>query len=196
LDHQRLPESIARQLAQVWAIHRTPAFVEYLRQTFGCEPRKPVRFAGIFCLQMIGGFFFPDLPAGPGPVVEGLWLTDDTGFHASSMGELRSAENLDPLQGSVESDNPLVIYNPSRVSYEPISSRPCLFVYPRFLFCVRGDGLIYTESFGNSAWCTKVGKLVVSDRVHAQDTRITTRMWQGQLVRASAVKRGKEGYDA
>jgi hypothetical protein len=131
---------------------------------------------------MIGGYFFPDLPAGPGPVVERLWLTDDTGFRRSSMGELRSAEHLDPLQGAVESDNPLVIYDPSRVTYEPISSQPCLFVYPRFLFFVRGDELIHIENFGNSAWCTKVGKLVVSDRVHAQDTRITTRMWQGRLV--------------
>ena len=72
---------------------RTPAFVEYLLQTLGCEPLKPVRFAGIFTLQMIGGYFFRDLPAGPGPVVERLWLTDDAGFRASSMTELLAAEN-------------------------------------------------------------------------------------------------------
>jgi hypothetical protein len=175
LDQQRISESIARQLADVWAIHRTPAFVEYLRHTFGGVPRKPVRFAGIFSLQMIGGYFCPDLPAGPGPVVEQLWLTDDTGFHASSMRELLSAETQ-------ESDNPLVVYDPSRVSYEPIDSQPFLHVYPRFLFLVRGDGLIYIENFGFSAWCRKIGKLVVGDRVHIQDTCITTRMWQGQLV--------------
>ncbi len=38
------------------------------------------------------------------------------------------------------------------------------------------------ESFGYSAWCRKVGKLVVSDQVHVQDTRIATRMWRGKLV--------------
>ncbi len=174
MDPGVVSESIARQLAHVWAIHRTPAFVEYLLQTFGGEPRKPVRFAGIFSLQMIGGYFFPDLPAGPGPVVEGLWLTDDAGFRASSMRELLSAENLE--------DNRLEVYNPSRGSYEPISSQPCLFVYLRFLFCVRGDGLIHIENFGFVAWCKKVGKLVVSDQVQIQDTRIKTKMWQGRLV--------------
>jgi len=177
LDHQRVCESIARQLAHVWAIHRMPVFVEYLRQTFGGEPRKPVRFAGIFCLQMIGGYFFRDLPAGPGPVVEGLWLTDDTGFRASHMDELLAAEKL-------ESDNPLVVYDPSRGSFEPIGSQPYLFVYPRLLFFVRGDGLIYIENFGYDAWCKKVGKLVVCDRVRIQDTRITTKMWQGRFVEA------------
>ncbi len=183
IRRRRISESIARQLAQVWTIHRTPAFVEYLRQTFGCEPLKPVRFAGIFSLQMIGGYFFPDLPAGPGPVVERLWLTDDTGFRASSLGELMSVEKLENgFRTALESDNALVVYDPSRVSSEPISSQPCLFVYPRLLFFVRGDGLIYIENFGYCAWCTKVGKLLVSDRVHAQDTRITKRMWQGQLV--------------
>ena len=70
----------------------------------------------------------------------------------------------------------------SRVSDEPISSQPYLHVYPRFFFLVRGNGLIYREAFGFFAWCRKIGKLVVSDRVHMQDTRITTRMWQGQLV--------------
>jgi len=184
LDHQLVCESVACQLAQVWAIHRTPAFVEYLRQTFGGEPRKPVRFGGIFIMQMIGGYFYPDLPAGPGPVVERVWLTDDTGFRASSVSELLSVEDRENgIAIALESDNVLVVYDPSGVCSEPISSQPCLFVYPRFLFFVRGDGLIYIENFGYSAWCTKVGKLVVSDRVQAQDTRITTRMWQGQLER-------------
>src|SRR5262249_36580409 len=159
-----ISESIARQLAQVWAIHRAPAFVEYLRQTFGCEPREPVRFAGVFCLRMIGGYFFPDLPAGPGPVVEGLWLAGDTGVRASSMDEFLSAANL-------ESDNPLMVCDPSRASgwrrligwasQKPIGSQPWLLVYPRFKFCVRGDRLIYQEQFGISAVCTKVGELVV-----------------------------------
>src|SRR5215204_4055438 len=106
IRRRRISESIARQLAQVWAIHRTPAFVEYLRQTFGCESRKPVRLAGIFSLQMIGGYFLPDLQAGRGPVVERLWLTDDTWFHASSMGELLSVENLESgFATPLESDN-------------------------------------------------------------------------------------------
>ena len=185
MDHERVSENVARQLAQVWAIHRTPAFVEYLRQTFGGEPQKPVRFAGIFCLQMIGGYFFPDLPAGPGPVVEGLWLTDDTGFRASSMDELLSADNVDrdnPLEMNLDSDNPLEVYDPSRGSYEPISSQPYLFIYPRFLFCVRGDRLIYIETFGFFAWCKKVGKLVVKERVQIENTRVTTKLWQGRLV--------------
>ena len=63
-----------------------------------------------------------------------------------------------------------------------VPSRACSFT-PRFLFFVRGDGLIYIENFGYAAWCMKVGKLVASDRVEIQDTRITTRMWQGRLVR-------------
>lgn len=176
MDHQRVCESVACQLAHVWAIHRTPAFVEHLRQTFGCEPQKPVRFAGMFSLQMIGGYFFPDLPAGPGLVIEGLWLTDDTGFHASSMGELLATEE------NLESDNPLLVYDPSHVSGEPISSQPCLFVYPRFLFCVRGDELMYIESFGYCAWRRKVGKLVVNDRVRIYDTHVPAKMWQGRLV--------------
>ena len=189
MDRERIPESIARQLAQVWAIHRTPAFVEYLRQTFGCEPRKPVCFGAMFCLQMIGGYFFRDLPAGPGPVVEGIWRTDDTGFRASSMEEMLTAENPTPREPgerrmpvSLESDNPLVIHDPAQACAEPIGSQPCLFVYPKFLFCVRGDGLIYIESFGYSAWCTKVGKLVIGEHVQIQDTRITKNMWQGQFV--------------
>jgi hypothetical protein len=180
--HRRLVESIARQLAQVWAIHRTPAFVEYLRQTFGGEPQKPVRFAGIFCLQMIGGYFFPDLFAGPGPVIEGLWLTDETGFGVSSMDSFRLADHPTLLDGSLESDNPLVVYHPAHARTELISPQPCLFVYPKFLFCVRGDGLIFIENFGYSAWCKKVGELVVSDRVQIQNTRIRTKMWQGRLV--------------
>jgi hypothetical protein len=175
MDHQLLPESIAQQLAQVWAVHRTPEFVEYLRQTFGCEPRKPVRFAGIFCAQMIGGFLYPDLPAGPGPVIEGLWLTDDKGFRASSLDELLPAEKL-------ESDNLLEVYDPSRGTCEPISSQPYLHTYARYLFCVRGDGLMYIEDFGYFAWCKKVGKLVVSDRAPIQDTRIATKVWQGRCV--------------
>jgi hypothetical protein len=189
LDHQRLPEGIARQLTQVWATNRTPAFVEYLRQTFGCEPRMPVRFAGIFSLQMIGGYFVPDLPAGPGPVVEGMWLTDDTGFRASSMDEMQSAENPALHKGcdrrilsSLESDNPLVVYDLAHARDEPISAQPYLFVYPKYFFCVRGNELIYIENFGYSAWCTKVGKVVLSDRVQIQNTRITKRMWQGHLV--------------
>ena len=183
MDHQLVCESVACQLAQVWAIHRTPAFVEYLRQTFGGEPREAVRFAGIFSMQKIGGYFYPDLPAGPGPVVERVWLTDDTGFRASSVSELLSVEDRENgLAIALESDNALVVYDPSRVSSEPISSQPCLFVYPRVLFFVRRDELIYIENFGYSAWCRKVGKLVVSDRVYAQDTRITTRMWRGTLV--------------
>ncbi len=183
IRRRRISESIARQLAQVWAIHRTPAFVEYLRQTFGGEPREPVRFAGIFSMQMIGGYFYPDLPAGTGPVVERVWLTDDTGFRASSMGELLSVEDRESgFATPRESDNALVVYDPSRVSSEPISSQPCLFVYPRILFFVRGDELIYIEDFGYSAWCRKVGKLVVSDRVHVQYTRIETRMWRGKLA--------------
>jgi hypothetical protein len=189
MDHQHVSESIACQLTQVWAIHRTPAFVEYIRQTYGGEPRKPVRFAGIFSLQMIGGYFFPDLPAGPGPVVEGLWLTDDTGFRASTMDEMLSAENPAPPKGrerrmpsSLESDNELVVHNPAHACDEPISAQPCLFVYPKYLFCVRGDGLFYIENFGYCAWCKKVAKLVVSNRLQIQDARITTRMWQGRLV--------------
>src|SRR5262245_46903780 len=183
LDQQRVCESVACQLAQVWAIHRTPAFVEYLRQTFGGEPREPVRFAGIFIMQMIGGYFYPDLPAGPGPVVEQVWLTDDTGFRASSMNEYRSVEDRENgVVIALESDNMLVVYDPSRACSEPISSQPCLFVYPRFFFFVRGDGLIHIENFGYSAWCKKVGKLVISDRVQIQDTRIRTNMWQGRLV--------------
>ena len=183
MDHQHVCESVACQLAQVWAIHRTPAFVEYLRQTFGGEPREPVRFAGIFSMQMIGGYFYPDLPAGPGPVVERVWLTDDAGFRASSVGELLSVEDRENgVAIALESDNALVVYDPSRVSSEPISSQPCLFVYPKFLFCVRGDGLVYIENFGYSAWCKKVGELVVSDRVQIQNTRIRTKMWQGRLV--------------
>ena len=182
MDHQRLAESIARQLAHVWAFHRTPAFVEYLRQTFGGEPQKPVRFAGIFCLQMIGGYFFPDLPAGPGPVVEGLWRMDETGFGASTMDEFRLADHPIVLDGSRESDNALVVYDPAHAHAEPIGAQPCLFVYPKFLFCVRGDGLTYIENFGYSAWCKKVGKLVVCDRVQIQHTRIKCRMWQGRLV--------------
>jgi len=35
MNHQFVPKSIAHQLAHVWAIHRAPAFVEYLLQTFG-----------------------------------------------------------------------------------------------------------------------------------------------------------------
>lgn len=176
MDHQRVSESIARQLAQVWAIHKEPAFVEYLRQTFGCEPREPVRFAGIFSLQVIGGYFFPDLPAGPGPIVERLWLMDDRGFRASSLDEFRAAENL-------ESDNPLVHFEPGSASYELIDSQPWLLVYPQFKFCVRDDRLIYYEQFGFSAGCTKIGKLVVSDRVNIEATRITTKLWQGRLER-------------
>ena len=134
---------------------------------------------------MIGGYFYPDLPAGPAPVVERVWLTDDTGFRASSVDELLSVEDRENgLAIALESDNALVFYDPSRVSSEPISSQPRLFVYPRALFFVRGDGLIYIENFGYSAWCKKVGKLVVSDRVHLQDTRTTTKMWQGRCVEA------------
>jgi hypothetical protein len=174
MDPQFVPESIARQLAPVWAIHQTPAFVEYLLQTFGCEPLKPVRFAGIFTLQMIGGYFFPDLPAGPGPIVERLWLTDDTGFRPSSLDELLPVGNL-------ESDNPLVVYDPSRASYKPIRSQPWLLVYPRFKFCVRDDTLIYYEQFGFLAGCTKVGKLVISDRISVQDLCVTKTTWQGHF---------------
>src|SRR5262245_18807465 len=174
MDPQFVAESVARQLAHVWAFHETPAFVDYLLQTFGCEPLKPVRFAGIFSLQMIVGYFFPDLPAGPGPIVERLWLTDDTGFRPSSMNELLPVENL-------ESDNPLVIYDPSRASYKPIRSQPWLFVYPRFKFCVREDELIYLEHFGWPATCTKVGKLVVTDRVNIQHVCTTWTIWQGFL---------------
>src|SRR5690349_14243600 len=127
MEHQVVSESIANQLAHIWAIHRSPAFVEYLLQTFGCEPLKPVGFAGIFSLQMIGGYFYPDLPPGRGPIVERLWLMDDTGFRPSSMDELRSVENL-------ESENPLVVYDPSRASYKLIGSQPWLLAYPRFKF--------------------------------------------------------------
>lgn len=183
MDQQQICETVACQLAQVWAIHRAAAFVEYLRQTYGCEPQVPVRFAGIFSLQMIGGFFYPDLPAGPGPVVEAMWLTDDTGFRASSMGEMLSVENQENgIAAARESDNALMVHDPSRGSTEPISSQPHLFVYPRVLFCVRDDELIYIENFGYSAWCRKVAKLLVSDRVHVRDTCITTRMWQGKLA--------------
>lgn len=182
MDQQRVCESIARQLADVWAIHRTPAFVNYLQQTFGCEPRESVRFAGIFSLQMIGGYFFPDVPAGPGPVIERLWLTDDKGFRAISMDELLSTEGNDPLAPRLESDNPLVIYDRSSGSCEPISSQPSLFVYPRFLFCVRGDEVIFIESFGYCAWCRKVGKVIVGDGVQIKDTHVLANMWQGCLV--------------
>jgi hypothetical protein len=92
------------------------------------------------------------------------------------MGELLAAEP------NLESDNPLLIYDPPRVSSEPISSQPCLFVYPRLMFCANGDRLIYIENYGYFAWCKKVGKLVVSDRVQIQETRIETGMRQGQLV--------------
>ncbi len=175
MDQQFVSDSIAYQLAQVWAIHRTPAFAEYLLKTFGCEPLKPVGFAGIFSLQMIGGYFYPDLPPGTGPVVERLWLTDDRGFRPSSVDELRSVENL-------ESDNPLVVYEPSRASYALIDcSQPWLLVYPRFKFFVRDDKLIYYEQFGFSAGCTKVGRSVMSDRVNIQDVCVTRTIWQGRL---------------
>jgi hypothetical protein len=99
------------------------------------------------------------------------------------MIELLSVEDRENgLAIALESDNALVVYDPSRVSSEPISSQPCLFVYPRVLFFVRGDGLIYIENFGYSAWCKKVARLVYSDRVHVQDTCIASRMWQGKLV--------------
>lgn len=187
MDHQLVCESVACRLAQVWAIHRNPAFVEYLHQTFGGEPQKPVRFAGIFTLQMIGGYFFRDLPAGPGPVVEQVWLTDDTGFRASSMGELLSVEErTNGFATALESDNALVVHDPTRGSSEPIGSQPHLFVYPRILFHVGGDTLTYIENFGYSAWCKKVGKLVVGERVRTQDVRIATRMWRGQLVEMKA----------
>jgi hypothetical protein len=172
MNHQFVCENIARQLASVWAIHRDPAFVKYLLQTFGCEPLKPVRFAGIFSIQMIGGYFFPDLPAGPGPVVEGMWLTDDTGFRPSSMKELLPVENLD-------SENPLVVYDQAHRSYQPIRFQPLLLLYPRFNFCVREDKLIYIEQFGNLAGCKKVGKLVIGDSVSIQDVCVTFTMWQG-----------------
>jgi hypothetical protein len=173
MDHQLVCESIAQQLAQVWAVHRTPAFVAYLLETYGCVPRQPVQFAGIFSLQMIGGYLFPDVPAGPGPVIERLWLTDATGFHESNTRELLSAEKL-------QSDNPLVVYEPSRASYEPIDSHPWLHVYPQFRFCVGGDRLRYHEHFGFCVGCTKHAKLVVSDRVHIQDTRIQFKLWRGR----------------
>jgi hypothetical protein len=174
MHHEIVSESIARQLAHVWAFRRTPAFVDYLLQTFGCEPLEPVGFAGIFTLQMIGGYFFPDLPAGPGPIVERLWLMDDMGFRPSSLAALRSVENL-------EGDNPLVVYAPSRASYKPIRSQPWLLVYPRFRFCVRDDTLIYHEEFGFLAGCKKVAKLVISDRVNIEEVRTTWTSWQGHL---------------
>jgi hypothetical protein len=174
VDHQFVSESVAHQLAaNVWAIHRASAFVEYLLQTFGCEPLNPVRFAGIFSLQMVGGYFYPDLPPAA-PVVERLWLMDDRGFRPSNMDELRSAENL-------ESDNPFVVYNQSHLSYKLINSQPWLLVYPRFKFCVRDDSLIYYEQFGFHAGCTKVGKLVISDQVNIQDVRIIRTIWQGSM---------------
>ena len=173
-------ESVAHQLASVWAIYRTQGFVEHLLQTYGCEPLKPVKFAGIFTLQMIGGYFYPDLPPGRGPIVERLWLIDDTGFRPSNIEELRSKENL-------ESDNPLVVYDsPPASSYEPIDcSQPWLLVYPRFKFCVRDDRLIYYEQFGFSVASTQVGKLVISDRVNIQDVSVTRTIWQGQLRNAT-----------
>ena len=98
---------------------------------------------------------------------------DDTGFRPSSMDELRSVENL-------ESDNPLVVYDPSRASYELISAQPWLLVYPRFRFFVRDNNLIYHEVFGFRAGCKKVGKLVISDRVNIQDVSVTWTIWQGR----------------
>jgi hypothetical protein len=174
MDHQFVAESIARQLAGVWAIRRTPAFVDYLLQTFGCEPLQPIGFAGIFSLQMVGGYFYPDLPPAA-PVVERLWLMDDTGFRPSNMDELRSAENL-------ESDNPLVVYGPSRASYKLINSQPWLLVYPRFKFCVRDDIVTYYEQFGFHAGCSKTGKLVINDRVSIQDACVTKTTWQGHYT--------------
>jgi hypothetical protein len=174
MDHQFVSESVAHQLAtNVWAVHRASGFVEYLLQTFGSEPLNPVGFAGIFSLQMVGGYFYPDLPTA-GPVVERLWLMDDTGFRPSNMDELRSAENQ-------ESDNPFVVYDPSRLSYKLINSQSWLLVYPRFKFCVRDDTLIHYEQFGFHVGCTKVGKLVISDRVNIQDVRITWTIWQGSM---------------
>ena len=174
MDPQAVSESVARQLAQVWAIHRTPAFVEQLLQTYGCEPLKPVRFAGIFSLQMIGGFFFPDLPAGPGPVVERLWLMDDSGFRPANMDELRSVENL-------ASDNPLVVYDSSRASYDLIGPHPRLHAYPRFRFCVRDSSLVYHEEFGFKAGCRKAAKLVISNEVYIQDVCVQWTIWQSRL---------------
>jgi hypothetical protein len=173
MDQQSVSEIVARQLARVWEIHRTPAFVDYLLQTFGCEPLRPVQFAGIFSMQMIGGYLFPDLPAGPGPVVEGLWLMDDAGLRPSNMGELRSVADR-------ESDNPLVVFDPSSASYKPIGFQPRLFVYPRIKFCVRKDRIVYCEVFGCFATCTKSGKLVVADQVSIQDVYATATTWQGR----------------
>jgi len=174
MDNWLIAENIAKQLTQVWTIHRDPGFVDYLLQTFGCEPLKPVRFSGIFSMQMIGGYFFSDLPAGPGPIVERLWLMDDTGFRESGLDELRPVEN-------VESDNPLVVYEESRVSYNPIRSQPLLLAYPRIKFAVRDDKIIYYEMFGFGAGCSKVGNVVVNDRVIITELGITTTSWQGRF---------------
>ena len=175
MDHQQISESVAQQLARAWETHRTPAFVEYLLQTFGCEPLMPIRFGGIFALQMIGGYFYPDLPPGRGQIVERLWLIDDAGYRLSSIDELCAVENL-------ESENPLVVYDSSRTSYEPIDcSQPWLLVYPRFKFCVREDRLIYYEQYGFAAGCTKVEKLVIGDQVSIQNVCVTRTIWQGHL---------------
>ena len=180
MDHLSVAESIARQLAHIWTIHRTPAFVDYLRQTFGCEPLEPVKFAGYFSVQMQGRYFFPDFPAGPGPVIEAVWLMDDTGFRPSNLAEWLPVVEL-------ESDNPLVVYAPSRwprwlkrASWKPIGLQPYLCVYPCFRFSVWDNKIIYYEQYGVFAGCSKVGKLVISDRVAIQDVCMTTTTWQGR----------------
>jgi hypothetical protein len=86
---------------------------------------------------------------------------------------LRSVENL-------ESDNPLVIFDPSHASYKMINSQPWLLAYPRFKFFIREDTVIYNEQFGFFAGCTKIGRLAINDSVIIQDVCLTTTTWQGR----------------
>jgi hypothetical protein len=170
MDPQSVAEGIARQLARVWAIHRDPAFVDYLRQSFGCEPLMPVAFSGVFVVQVEVAYFFPDSPR-DGPMVERVWLTDDAGFRLSSLGELQSAQSL-------QSDNPLVIYDPSHTRYQRASRvYTCLHESARFRFAFKDDNLAYHEDYGHMAVCRKVGKLVVGDGVNIQNVRTEWTAW-------------------
>ena len=179
MDPQSVAECIARHLTQGWALHRTPAFIDYLLQNFGCEPLEPVRFAGFVVAQMNAGRFFPDYPDRLGPFFERTWLMDDAGFRAISVDEWLSVEGL-------ESNNPLVVYAPSRwprwlkrATCKPIGLQPYLRVYPSFMFGVMEDKIKYYEQYGVFAGCGKFGKIVVGKGVIIQDVGVEYTSWQG-----------------
>jgi hypothetical protein len=143
-------KSVAEILARVWCWHRTPAFLDYVAESFAVKVPDRAAFERLYIYQLEEG----DLERGMflHATTFQWWEVDDAGF--------RECDRPRQLLGWVDA---------------PEKLRGSFYRWPHISFMHRGDRVGFGETFGPALYNRKVGRLIEEPNNAAiVDVRIVT----------------------